>query len=122
MTHPGVMMRMETIPSAKAPISVAQTAPLRDVYLRRLQRLVRLRRQHERDLNSHGIRLLDRSIFAAYYECRDAGIGQEALQLLHEAPFLIDQSTNAFSMADGGSRAGPQALPGGGAWGDQPEG
>ena len=117
------MMRMKTIPTAKAPFSVAQTAPLRDVYLRRLQRLVRLRRQHEGDLNSHGIRLLDRSIFAAYYECRDAGIGQEALQLLQEAPFLIDQSTNAFSIADGGSGAGPEALPGGGAGGDQqPEG
>ena len=116
------MMRMETIPSAKAPFSVAQTAPLRDVYLRRLQRLVRLRSQHERDLNRHGIRLLDRSIFAAYYECRDAGIGQEARQVLHEAPFLIDQSTNAFSMAAGASGPGPQALPGGGAWGDQPEG
>ena len=118
MTHPGAMMRMETIPSAEAPFSVAQTAPQRDVYLRRLQRLVRLRRQHEGDLNKHGIRLLDRSIFAAYYECRDAGIGQEARQVLHEAPFLIDQSTNAFGMADGGSGPGPEAPPAGGAWGE----
>ena len=116
------MMRMERIHSAEAPFSVAQTAPLRDVYLRRLQRLVRLRSQHERDLNSHGIRLLDRSIFAAYYECRDAGIAQEARQVLHEAQFLIDQSTNAFDMSDGASGSRPEALPGDGARGNQPEG
>ena len=85
---------MKTIPSGETLILGAQTASYRDVYLNRLQRLLSLRRQHEEDLNGQGIRLLDRSIFAAYCECRDTGIGLEARQILHQAKFVLDQSAN----------------------------
>jgi len=55
---------------------------LRVVYLQRLQRLLRLRRRHEQELNRQGLRLLDRSLFAAYCACRDAGAEEEARSIL----------------------------------------
>ena len=47
-------------------IAPASHAQLRDGYLSRLRRLLRLRRDHFDELNDQGLRLLDRSIFAAY--------------------------------------------------------
>ena len=76
---------METTPSALAPLSAATTAALRSVYLQRLQRLQRLRLQHEQELNRQGLRLLDRSAFAAYCVLRDVGAEEEALAALREA-------------------------------------
>ena len=76
---------------AETPISLADPASLREVYLHRLERLVRLRSQHEQELNGRGILLLDRSIFAAYCDCRYAGVESEARRILREAQFLIDQ-------------------------------
>ena len=67
----------------------SQTA-LQDIYLSRLQRLLRLRRQHEQDLNQHGVRLLDHSIFAAYCDCRDLGAGSRARSILTAANFPVD--------------------------------
>lgn len=70
-----------------APTPPANLGPasLRAVYLQRLQRLLRLRRQHEQELNKQGIRLLDRSLFAAYCACRDAGAEAEARAILAKA-------------------------------------
>jgi len=65
-------------------------AHLRSVYLQRLQRLLRLRRQHEPELNSQGIRLLDRSLFAAYCACRDVGAEEEARAILRTANIHVD--------------------------------
>jgi hypothetical protein len=64
-------------------------AALQDVYLTRLQRLLRLRRQHEQDLNQHGMRLLDHSIFAAYCDCRDLGAESRARSILRAANFSV---------------------------------
>ena len=74
-------MAMETT-YAQVPIAISTLAAQRSVYLQRLERLKRLRLQHEGELNPRGIRLLDRSAFAAYCACRDIGAEQEALQIL----------------------------------------
>ncbi|OGO51282.1 MAG: hypothetical protein A2148_00315 [Chloroflexi bacterium RBG_16_68_14] len=76
---------METAPFAQAPIPEARPASLREVYLRRLRRLLRLRHQHEQELNRQGIRLLNHSVFAAYCDCRAIGVGEEARQILRQA-------------------------------------
>jgi hypothetical protein len=61
----------------------ARKPRLRQAYLTCLERLARIRFQQERGLNDQGIRLLDRTIFAAFCECRDAGAAGEAMDILH---------------------------------------
>ncbi len=96
----------ETTPFAQAPISGSKRACLQGVYLQRLQRLLRLRHQHEQHLNRHGLRLLDRSIFAAYCDCRHVGAEEEGRELLREAKFALEQPTEQLDMA--GARPGPR--------------
>ena len=86
---------MATPPFAEAPTAQARRGSLRGVYLRRLRRMVRLRHQHSQDLNQQGLRLLDRSIFAAYCDCRDAGAGHKAHDILREVDFSIDKRAGA---------------------------
>ena len=62
-----------------APTPIAE---LRRVYLERLDRLQRLRRRHEQELNHQGVRLINRSIFEAYCVCRDIGAEPEARAIL----------------------------------------
>ena len=76
-------MTMETASFVQVPLTVSTLAAQRSVYLQRLERLQRLRLQHESALNPRGIRLLDRSVFAAYCACRDIGVEQEARRILH---------------------------------------
>ena len=52
------------------------------VFVSRLARLVGLRRDYESDLNSLGIELLDRSIYATYRDCIDFGAADEARELM----------------------------------------
>jgi hypothetical protein len=78
-------MTMETASFVQVPLTVSTLAAQRSVYLQRLERLQRLRLQHESALNQRGIRLLDRSAFAAYCACRDIGAEQEARQILRAA-------------------------------------
>jgi len=85
-------MTMETT-FAQVPITISTLAAQRSVYLQRLERLQRLRLQHERELNPRGIRLLDRSAFAAYCACREIGAEQEALQILQSR--ASDEATPA---------------------------
>ena len=76
-------MTMETASLVEVPLTVSTLAAQRNVYLQRLERLQRLRLQHESELNQRGLRLLDRSAFAAYCACREIGAEQEALEILH---------------------------------------
>ena len=78
-------MAMETASFAQVPITISTLAAPRSVYLQRLERLQRLRLQHEAELNPRGLRLLDRSAFAAYCMCREIGAEQEALDILRTA-------------------------------------
>jgi hypothetical protein len=51
-------------------------------FLRRLNRLLRLRRQQRAQLKPDGLRLVDRAIFAAYRDCAAAGVSAEAQEVL----------------------------------------
>ena len=86
-------MTTETASFVQVPLTVSTLAAQRSVYLQRLERLQRLRLQHESELNPRGIRLLDRSVFAAYCACRDIGAEQEARQILHAV--VSDETTPA---------------------------
>ena len=70
---------------------IARATPeqLRDGYLNRLRRLLRLRRDHFDELNEQGLRLLDRSIFAAYCDCIDIGQGDAAKSVLKDVRLTV---------------------------------
>jgi hypothetical protein len=51
-------------------------------FLRRLNRLLRLRDQQRIQLKPQGLRLLDRAIFAAYRDCTATGVSTEAQEVL----------------------------------------
>ena len=70
----------------------AKPAELRDGYLARLRRLLRLRRDHFEELNDQGLRLLDRSIFAAYCDCIDIGQGDAAREVLKDVRLTLPLS------------------------------
>ena len=57
-----------------------------DVFVRRLQRLMRLRRDYQDDLNPLGLRLLDRALYATYRDCLDYGASKEANEVMAEHP------------------------------------
>lgn len=72
--------------------ALRETSPasLREIYLQRLTRLQQLRQRHQSELNGSGLRLLDRSVFAAYCDCRDAGAEEEAREVLAGATCDLD--------------------------------
>jgi len=51
-------------------------------FLRRLNRLLRLRQQQRTQIKPHGLRLLDQAIFATYRDCAAAGVSTEAQEVL----------------------------------------
>lgn len=67
----------------------AKPEQMRDGYLDRLRRLLRLRRDHFEELNEQGLRLLDRSIFAAYCDCIDIGQGDAARAVLKDVRLTL---------------------------------
>ena len=70
-------------------ITHAKPDQLRDGYLNRLRRLLRLRRDHFDELNEQGLRLLDRSIFASYCDCIDIGQGEAAKAVLKDVRLTL---------------------------------
>ena len=70
-------------------ITHAKLEHLRDGYLNRLRRLLRLRRDHFEELNEQGLRLLDRSIFAAYVDCIDINQGDAAKAVLKDVRLTL---------------------------------
>jgi hypothetical protein len=58
-------------------------SPLQLHYLRRLNRMLRLRSEQTRQLNEDGVRLLDRAIYSTYCDAVDLGVTGEAQRLLH---------------------------------------
>lgn len=61
-------------------------ADVQGTFVRRLERLIRLRQTYSQDLNPLGLRLLDRSIHSTYQDCVDYGAGEQALGLLAQHP------------------------------------
>jgi hypothetical protein len=70
-------------------VHAANATQLREGYLSRLRRLLRLRRDHFEELNDQGLRLLDRSIFAAYCDCLDIGEGEAARAVLKDVRLTV---------------------------------
>ena len=77
---------MDTSSLKEPELPATPPADARGVYLRRLERLQRLRGRHEQELNHQGVRLLNRSIFEAYCACRDLGVEREARAILAKYP------------------------------------
>ncbi len=57
-------------------------SPLQLHYLRRLNRLLRLRADQARQLNGEGLRLIDRAIYSTYCDAVDLGVPAEAQALV----------------------------------------
>jgi hypothetical protein len=55
-------------------------------FLRRLNRLLRLRQDQGGELNGDGVRLIDRAIYSTYCDAADAGVVEEAQKLLRRLP------------------------------------
>jgi len=64
----------------------ASYSPLQLHFLRRLNRLLRLRQEQRAELNSEGLRLIDRAIYATYCDASDVGVAEEAQRLLRRLP------------------------------------
>jgi hypothetical protein len=83
---------MRDTQTSETRIAPATSAQLKDGYLSRLRRLLRLRRDHFEELNDQGLRLLDRSIFAAYCDCLDIGEGDAAKDVLKDVRLTVPMS------------------------------
>ena len=86
-------MKQADLRTSIAQIAHARPEQLRDGYLSRLRRLLRLRRDHFEELNEQGLRLLDRSIFAAYCDCLDIGQGDAAKAVLKDVRLTLSLSS-----------------------------
>jgi hypothetical protein len=62
---------------------------MQGVYLRRLQRLLQLRKNHEGQLNLEGLRLLDKSIYATYCDCVSVGAPEAAQEVLRRSTVTV---------------------------------
>lgn len=71
-------MRSSEMPSSRR----GSIKEARGTFLRRLERLIRMRRDYREDLNPLGIRLLDRAIEATFQDCIDFGGEKEARNLM----------------------------------------
>ncbi len=89
---------MESLPSAAPFIGESSPESLRLVYTKRLRRLLRLRHDHENELNGQGIRLLDKAIFAAYCACRDVGAETKAREVLRTANVTITRTVGQLKL------------------------
>lgn len=70
----------------ETPSPRAAEAQVKAIFVRRLARLIRMRRDYHDDLNPLGFRLLDRAIDATYQDCLDYGAGEEAKELMRQRP------------------------------------
>ena len=69
----------------------ASYSPLELHFLRRLNRLLRLRREQGTELNGDGVRLIDRAIYATYCDASDVGVAEEAQKLLRKLPVTFHE-------------------------------
>ena len=63
--------------------SESSYSPLQLHFLRRLNRLLRMRSDQAVEVNTEGLRLIDRAIYSTYCDTVDLGVGAEAQKLLH---------------------------------------
>ena len=79
--------------SSETPSSRGTEGEIRALFVGRLERLLRLRRQYNQDLNPLGLRLLDRAIYATYRDCIDYGAADEVRPLVAGHPALEGDSS-----------------------------
>jgi hypothetical protein len=72
--------------SPEMPSSRAEEGRSKSFFVRRLERLVRMRKDYREDLNPLGLRLLDRAIYATYRDCIEYGAAAEARALMSTHP------------------------------------
>jgi hypothetical protein len=82
---------MDAATTSSVSVTTLESSALRRLLLKRLERLLRLRREHEPELNRQGLRLLDHAVFAAYCSCREAGADGEARHIIGNARRLRHQ-------------------------------
>ena len=104
-------MDTPSVPPPYLLLTTLEGDALRQLQVSRLERLLRLRRQHELELNRQGLRLLDRAVFAAYCECRDHGTDGEARRLLRQARLEEARSTARRQQAPVPQPSAPGARP-----------
>jgi hypothetical protein len=68
--------------SGKKPSGRKSDQQALDTFLRRLERLIRMRTAYREDLNPLGLRLLDRAIESTYQDCLDFDGGVPARALM----------------------------------------
>ena len=65
--------------SSETPSSEGRTeGQVKALFVSRLERLLRMRKDYREDLNPVGLRLMDRAIDSTYRDCVDFGAGEEA--------------------------------------------
>ncbi len=74
-------MRSHEVPSSETTQGLTKA-----LFVRRLERLVRLRREYSEDLNPLGLRLLDRAINSTYNDCLDYGAQDEIKGIVAQHP------------------------------------
>lgn len=74
-------MRSHEVPSSETTQGLTKA-----LFVRRLERLVRLRREYTEDLNPLGLRLLDRAINSTYKDCVDYGAEDEIKDIVAQHP------------------------------------
>jgi hypothetical protein len=82
MEHPGAQHEVRDDLAALLEGTEDRYSSLQLHFLRRLNRLLRLRDQQRIQLKPQGLRLLDRAIFAAYRDCGATGVSAEAQEVL----------------------------------------
>lgn len=80
--------------SSEMPSSQAEEGRIKSLFVSRLERLVRLRKDYREDLNPLGLRLLDRAIYATYQDCIEYGAADKARALMTDHP-VPDWETGA---------------------------
>jgi hypothetical protein len=64
------------------PSSRGEEGGIQALFVKRLERLIRLRSHYREDLNPLGLLLLDRAIDATYQDCIDFGVADKARILM----------------------------------------
>ena len=70
-------------------------SPLQLHFLRRLNRLLRLRADQSGDLNEDGVLLIDRAIYSTYCDAVDLGVAGEAQKLVQRLASQSSQPATA---------------------------
>ena len=75
-------MKSQEMPPSRGRTEGQPTA----LFVSRLERLIRLRKDYREDLNPLGLRLLDRAIYATYRDCVEFGAEKKARAIMAKHP------------------------------------